>query len=347
MTSSWPRWPTSFRHVVLLGSLALGGTSCAPVPSIVRTRGSVNEAGRPIPPHAYAFFLSALQSEAAGIYEHAKKLYVAALRSDPHSGAAWAGLIRTTCQLGHRDIEGTLSSALQASDRPALPLVAYAECKLKPSPSRSGDSLAEARRAETASRRAIKSEPGLRSASLALIRSLQTQGRARAATRARVAYQLFVGEPLQQDQIELTTTDRTAALDAIDLHVIHQRTQDAVDATAGYITLGELSVRMLALGRPDSAAIAAQQVLFNEPSNLDAQLVLVLGRRPPPAEELSRILNMHLQDHSTLSALGQALLANELERTERGSGHDYLRQLNVGAPSGDQLLDLWLSEIER
>lgn len=359
MISSWPRWLRSsnssdvgFRVGKAPGGLALRWgpplravtfglcvLGCTPATPVLRQRGTAVEFGRVIPPNAYAHFMAGLRAESSNATEEARELYMAALRADPRAGAAWAGLVRTACSLPDGKVLDVLSAALGAADRPALPLVAFAQCKLK------SKQPSAVREAERASHQALHYEPLLKQASWTLQASLAAQGRLTAAQRARNGYELYVGQTFAPSAPESQDLPARLPLSAIDRDLLGGDIAQARDAAAGQLTLGELSVRTWALGGAQAALEMAQQALVNEPDDPDAQLVLALAHRPPALENLTRLVHNQRTD---VCALGLVLLAIELKRTQSGSAGHLLDELALDdVAHDDPLLKRWLREARR
>ncbi|HXS17325.1 MAG TPA: hypothetical protein VN764_09055 [Polyangiaceae bacterium] len=312
--------------------------SCSPVTPVLRKRGATTELGRAIAPEAYAYFMRGLRAESAQATGEARGLFLAALRADPQGGAVWAGLLRTACDLPPKEVDDILSAAVRSSDRPALPLVAYAQCKLQKASAQS----TAAHDAERASRQALQFEPLFRQASWTLQASLDAQGRAAEARRVRDGYELYTG---QRFNLKVDEAERLPTLSAIDRELLRGDIARAQDTASGRLTLGELSTRAWALGRAPIALKMAQAVLINEPDQPDARLILMLSHRPLQLEQLTHLLNSPRTD---LSVLGLVFLAIELRGIQPDASRHLLDEVAAAEPSKDDpLLESWLREARR
>jgi len=283
--------------------------------------------------------MAGLRAESAQATEEARVLYLSALRADPQAGAAWAGLVRTTCALPNEKVKDVIASALRAADRPALPLLAFAQCRL------TSTEQSAAEDAERASRLALQFEPLLKQASGTLQAALTAQDKLTAAKRVRAAYELYAGESLGTGAQNTEDQNEPPMLSAIDRDVLRGEIPRARDTAVGRLTLGELSVRTMALGLTQAALEMAQQVLVNEADDPNAGLVVMLAQRPP---ELSGLTHLLLNQRTDVCSLGLVLLAVELKRTQADVADHLLDELSLeDAAKLDPLLGSWLREARR
>ncbi len=343
MTSSFPPWPKSFEFGAALLCVIVA-TGCASAPSVVRVRGDESHLGRVISPSAYALYMSALRDEARGDFERAESLYRATLKQDPKSGAAWAGLVRTSCHRGRSELDQVLQQAKHAADRPALALVAYATCLLDPQFEANVSSTALVDEAQQASREALGHEPLLPEASTTLAAALRTSGRDRSARHIEQAYALFAGRPLirkAQHQAPPTLMD-------IDTLIVANQVDRALDAAAGILTPGEFSIRVLALGKAEAALQVASEVLINDPRDPNAHLAARLG-----TQDCSTVDQLCLHPcgpvrQEGLSPLARVLLVQAISEVQPGLTPALLERLQLNRPvETDPLFDWWLAEVER
>lgn len=357
MGSFLPQWLTSFSRwasPALVFVSACGGSA-----SVQRVRGDVTSLGRYIPPSAYAYYMGGLRDEAQGNVERAEQLYLATLRIDPESGAAWAGLIRTGCRISLEHINNLADSARSAGDRPALALVALANCLLKPQFETQGTGPELLKSSEQAALEALKAEPQLLAASLALEQALLSLGASERAARVCPAYELYTNRSCRssaRDQAalaDLATEDTSddlhvqQKLSALDALLLNGQVNRGFDVAAGLMTSGEFSLRLLALGMASSASKHADFVLLNDSDDLNALLVVCLAKRPIDPATITLIAAQMIDGQFELAPLGRALFLVELARVEPQTAARLLSNDAFAlSAEEDQLLAWWLQQLE-
>ena len=344
MINSWLPWQTCFDTPAYLLSLCLLSTACTShAGAVVRVRGTERHAGRRIEPQAYAYYLSAVRDETQGHVERAEHLYLATLRVDPESGAAWAGLLRVGCRLSREHPENIAEAAQKAADRPALSWVELATCFMTTRDQGTTTIRTDLRASEAAARQAITLEPLLASASLALAESLERQGRKRDAAQVERGYRLYSGNELRLpvDQAACCAASNLVLIDDL---LSQGQVDQAMDAAAGVLEPGELCLRLFAQGQMDLALSLASQVHLNDPNNQNARLVLWLSERPLDHQRWAQ--ETQLGAWTPLAPLGQVLLALELARLAPDAVRDLVTHLDWDTTARhDPLLAWWLNEL--
>ncbi len=265
---------------------------------MIRARGEVRQPGRPIHPSAYSYFISALHDEAEGNLKRAESLYLATLKEDPESGAAWAGLIRTGCHRSREHIEEVMSGAQKAADRPALALVEYADCLIVPKYAHADDETARLESAASASRKAMSLEPLFKPATQSLARALHSLGKKDEAEQVGRAYELYVKKPLEPGNHCV----ECVSLEAIDRALFQGDIDRAKDLSTGRMTSGEFSARVLSVGNARQAQLWAEVVLANDPLDPDARIVFALTQ-PREPKNTHALLTTDGRSPSRLAAL--------------------------------------------
>ena len=319
-------------------------SACGAPQAVPRFRGEITSVGRHIPPSAYAYYMGAVRDESHGNIERAEQLYLRTIQADPRSGSAWAGLVRTGCRTSQEHVEDLANTAKKVADRPALALVALANCLLEPAFKTGQDQAVRLKAAQQAAEEALTAEPQLLPASLALKRALNLMGSVEQAARICPAYELYTNRPCQSGKTADASSDPLSSVDAL---LLKGRLTQGIDAAAGLMTPGELSIRLLALGLSAQALEQAQFVLINDPDDLNAQLVLCLTERPLTAQKINAITAQVSDDGAMLAPLGRVLLLIELARTEKQAASLLLKSDGFAINSEqDQLLVWWRGRLE-
>ena len=339
MTSFSLRFPTSCspRLFLLVGGVLLG---CGSSSGVKRVRGDVSHRGRIIPASAYAYYVSALREETHGRPTRAETLYLATLKEDPKSGAAWAGLIRTSCQSDRTQLDPLLDAAVHAADRPALSFLEYGRCLYEEQSKSENPAPRMLKRAEFAARQALRQEPLLEGASVLLAKILDCRGRPGEAEHVRRGYELYARASLPA----LRESEKVASSSRIDELISKGDKDGAMDAAAGILTMGQFSLRAWALGHPDMALEVSELVLRNDPNDPDARLVALLEARPfgREAQLAPEVPAGHL------SALGQTLYLFEVAGLFPEDARLLYEQAHLDeAAFDDPLIAWWVRQLLR
>lgn len=273
-------------HFLALCSLA-GVLGCGAHSKVERRRGAVVETGRAISGATYAWYMRAVVAERHGRLHEARYSYGQALRGDPQSGAAAAGLMRLDCHDGEFELASRLRSVLERADRPALVLAAAAACALARN---------QPEQAKTHAERALAEEPFLLQANEVAVDAWHRLGEAERASACTRAYRLATGVRLFESrasaeihrnaevELSLAHTDiAEGSWTEVDRALIQGDISAARRLSVSRLSVGGLAARALGWGRFAESRELSLLAIRADPDDPDATAVLaLLGELPTP-----------------------------------------------------------------
>lgn len=254
----------------VIGAIWATASGCATSSTVERRRDGEVFESRVISSSAYAWFAQGVRLEKEGRLADARTSYEETLARDPASGAAWAALARLDCTERRTIADDTFERGLERADERLPLLLERSRCELR---------RGEPEKARLSADAAVRLVPSEEDATNAAVAARLAQGKVEEARALRVAFELFedgsVRTPLELllPSPSLEEKEQRARADA-DLATA---SLDAIRASAaGFYSPGQIALRLSALDRHAEALEQARFVLRLDPSDADAQLVLLI-----------------------------------------------------------------------
>jgi tetratricopeptide (TPR) repeat protein len=246
----------------LVSGLAVVG--CHGGGRVMRKRGKTVVEGRYISSTAYAWYIRGTSALAHEHLEEAQHAFDQAIRHDPRSAAAYAGLIRASCGTSDEEFQRHVRHGVERGDRPGLVEAAAAECWRRRD---------KREQAVIMARAALSSEPYHPDVNRVAHSTLSWAGEVAEAERIERGYRLSTGQELF---VRWESPDDPATLAQVDRALLRDHLSRARSLAMDWMSPGALAARALAWGREDFARAQALLVAQADPEDPDARIVLFL-----------------------------------------------------------------------